>query len=66
LLQWPLMRPRDRTPYAVSPIPNSRRVGRISFSMPREISDYSIYRSAMGCVACALRIVCADTSDKPM
>ena len=49
--QWPASSPRDRTPYAVMPMPSSRHVGRISASMPREISEYSICRSAIGCTA---------------
>ena len=46
--QCPLRRPRDSTPYAVTPTPSSRQVGRISASMPRESSEYSICRSATG------------------
>ena len=37
--QWPLSRPRDSTPYAVTPTPSSRQVGRISASMPREAAS---------------------------
>ncbi len=36
-------------------MPSSRQVGRISSSMPREISEYSICRSAIGWTACARR-----------
>ena len=34
----------------MTPIPSSRQVGRISASIPREISEYSICRSEIGCV----------------
>src|SRR4030095_3137905 len=47
------------------PIPSSRQVGRISSSIPRETSEYSICRSATGWVACARRIVSGPTSDRP-
>ena len=47
-------------------MPSSRTVGRISVSMPRLISEYSICRAAMGWTACARRIVCAPISDRPM
>ncbi len=33
---------RTTTPYAVTPSPSSRQAGKISSSMPREISEYSI------------------------
>jgi hypothetical protein len=52
-VQCPLMRPRLRTPYAVMPTPSSRHVGRIVLSMPREMSEYSICKSLIGCAACA-------------
>ena len=65
-LQWPLIRPRDSPPYAVTPMPSSRTVGRISSSMPREISEYSICRSPIGCTAAARRTVLADASESPM
>ena len=39
------MRPRERTPYAVMPMPSSRVTGKIFSSMPRETSEYSIWRS---------------------
>ena len=47
-------------------MPSSRTVGRISASMPRLISEYSICRAAIGWTACARRMVCAPTSDRPM
>ena len=53
--QCPLIRPRDGTPYAVTPMPSSRQVSRISPSMPREMREYSICRSLTGCTACARR-----------
>ena len=34
--------------------------------MPREISEYSICRSQIGCTAAARRIVSEPTSDSPM
>ena len=34
--------------------------------MPRDIREYSIWRSAIGCTAAALRIVSGPTSDSPM
>ena len=40
-----LISPTDSTPYAVIPIPSSRTVGRICASMPRDIREYSIWRS---------------------
>src|SRR5438105_980403 len=39
------------------PVPSSRAAGRISSSMPREISEYSICRSLIGCTAWARRLV---------
>ena len=65
-VQCPLMRPRLRTPYAVMPTPSSRHVGRMWLSMPREISEYSICRSLIGCTACARRTVADPASDRPM
>ena len=47
-------------------IPSSRQAGRISASIRREISEYSICRSAIGWVAAARRIVSAPTSERPM
>ena len=47
-------------------IPSSRHVGRISSSIPREMSEYSICRSQIGCAAAARRMVSAPTSDRPM
>jgi len=44
----------------------SRQVLRISLSMPREISEYSICRSQIGCSACARRMVSEPTSERPM
>ena len=38
----------------------------MSSSMPREISEYSICRSAIGWTAAARRMVSAPTSDRPM
>jgi len=35
----------------VIPIPSSRQAGRISSSIPREINEYSIWRSQIGLVA---------------
>jgi hypothetical protein len=43
-----LSSPRDSTPYAVTPMPSSRQVGRISSSIPRETSEYSICTSLIG------------------
>ena len=40
-------------------------VGRISSSMPRETSEYSICRSQIGCTAWARRIVAAPASERP-
>ena len=37
------------------PIPSSRQAARISSSIPREISEYPIWRSQIVCVACARR-----------
>ncbi len=47
-------------------MPSSRQVGRISSSIPRESSEYSIWRSLIGCTAAARRIVSAPTSESPM
>ena len=47
-------------------MPSSRQVFRMSLSMPRAISEYSICRSAIGCTACARRMVSEPTSDSPM
>ena len=47
-------------------MPSSRTAGRISASMPRLISEYSICSAAIGCTACARRMVSAPTSDRPM
>ena len=46
--QCPLSSPLDRTAWAVIPIPSSRQAGRISSSIPREINEYSIWRSQIG------------------
>src|SRR3954463_10035998 len=46
-------------------MPSSRQAGRISSSMPREMSEYSICRSQIGCVAAARRIVSAPTPGGP-
>ena len=62
----PLMSPRLSTPYAVIAIPSSRHVGRISRSIPRETTEYSICRSQIGCVAAARRNVSSPTSERPM
>ena len=48
------------------PIPSSRQAGRISSSIPREMSEYSICRSLIGWTAAARRIVSAPASDRPM
>ena len=58
--------PRDSTPYAVTDRPISSAVGRISASIPRLISEYSICRAAMGCTACARLIVFGPISDRPI
>ncbi len=47
-------------------MPSSRQVGRISSSIPRESSEYSICRSEIGCTAAARRSVSAPDSDIPM
>ena len=47
-------------------MPSSASSGKISASGPRLISEYSICRSAMGCTACARRMVSGPTSDSPM
>ena len=47
-------------------MPSSRTVGRISRSMLRLISEYSICSSAIGCTAWARRMVSAPISDRPM
>ena len=47
-------------------MPSSRTAGRISASMPRLISEYSICRAAIGWTACARRMVSAPISDRPM
>ncbi len=52
-------------PYAVTLIPSSRTTGRISASMPRLISEYSICSSRTGYTAFARRIVSGPTSDRP-
>jgi hypothetical protein len=64
--QWPLISPRDNTPYAVIPIPSSRHVGMMLSFGPREISEYSICKSEIGCTAFARRIIAAESSDTPM
>jgi hypothetical protein len=61
----PLSNPRDRTPYAVTPMPVSSSSGKILASGPRLMIAYSICRSLIGATACALRIVSAPTSDSP-
>ncbi|KWA38864.1 hypothetical protein WL27_15985 [Burkholderia multivorans] len=66
LFQPPPSRPRDSTPYAVTPMPSARHVGRIASSIPRDSSEYSICRSAIGATAAARRSVSAPTSDKPI
>ena len=65
-MKCPEISPRDSTPYAVMPMPSLRVVGRIRSSMPREMSEYSICRSAMGAVAAARRMVSAPASERPM
>lgn len=47
-------------------MPSSRATGRISASIPREMSEYSIWRSAIGWTAAARRSVSTPTSDSPM
>jgi hypothetical protein len=42
-------------------MPNSRAVGRIAASIPRKISEYSIWRSLIGWTAAARRSVYART-----
>ena len=61
----PLRRPRESTPYAVTPIPSSDSTGKMRSSGLRLTSEYSIWRSVMGWVACARRIVSTPTSDRP-
>jgi len=55
--------PRERTPQAVMLTPSSRAVERISSSMPRERSEYSICTSLIRCTAAASRSVPAPTSE---
>src|SRR5438067_13072542 len=45
-------------------MPSSRSVGRISFSMPRESSEYSICRSEMGCTADEVFLLQEGSSQK--
>ena len=63
--QRPLISPRERIPYAVIAMPSSRQAGRISSSIEREISEYSIWRSATGRTEWARRIVSAPASESP-
>ena len=46
-------------------IPSSRVVGRISSSIPREASEYSIWTSQIGTTAWARRMVAAPVSERP-
>src|SRR5277367_3784295 len=48
------------------PMPSSRQVFKMSLSMPRETSEYSICRSTIGCTAWARRMVSEPTSERPM
>ena len=61
----PVRKPRPSGLYATKPMPSSRTVGRISSSGSRLHSEYSVCSAAIGCTACARRIVAGAASDKP-
>src|SRR6266508_1587878 len=46
-------------------MPSSRQTARILDSIPREMSEYSICRSAIGCTRWARRSVSAPASERP-
>ena len=48
------------------PTPSARQAGRISLSIIRMISEYSICKSQIGWTAAARRTVAALTSDRPI
>ena len=65
LLIRPVRKPRPEGLYGTKPMPSSRTVGRISSSGSRLHNEYSVCSAAIGCTACARRIVCGAASDRP-